>query len=67
MIEEINPETIENISNHPIYGIVEDYGQINIRGIWYKYNQKTDRLVCFTKLMTEELFKCPAQEEMRLI
>lgn len=54
-IEQVNPETIEQVSRHPIYGIAEDYGQICIQNLWYRYDPLTDRLVRFTK-PNEDLF-----------
>ena len=62
----VDPETIERISQHPIYGIVEDYGQICIRDVWYRHDVDTDRLLRFTKSSLEDLFPCPAINETLL-
>lgn len=37
-------EEEEQISKHPIYGIVEYYGRIQIKNQWYTYNSEQDRL-----------------------
>jgi hypothetical protein len=65
--EWIDPETIEQVSKHSIYGIVEDYGHIQIREVWYRYDPHQDRLVRFTKSPHEDLFACPAINETPLI
>jgi hypothetical protein len=51
----VDPETIEHVSKHPVYCIAEDYGHIQIRNIWYRYDPQQDRLVRFTKF-DEDLF-----------
>lgn len=38
-------EQIEHISRHPIYGIVEYYGRIQINKQWYTYCSEQDRLL----------------------
>ena len=62
----VDPETIEQVSKHPIYGIAEDYGHIQIRNVWYRYDPHQDRLLRFTKSTPEDLFSCPAINETLL-
>ena len=50
-----DPETIEQISQHPIYGIVEYYGRIAINDQWYQYDRVRDRLVRCTTPAQQEL------------
>ena len=52
-------EAIEHISQHPIYGIVTDYGRIFTQGQWYQYDPMHDRLVRSTK---HDLFEEPSHE-----
>jgi len=47
-------ELIENISNHPIYGIVDHYQRICIRDQWYDYDGLRDRLVRSTNSGRQE-------------
>jgi len=47
-------ELIENISKHPIYGIVDHYKRICIRDQWYDYDGLRDRLVRSTNLGLQE-------------
>jgi hypothetical protein len=42
-------EAIEKVSQHPIYGIAEDYGHIYTNGHWYDYDPIHDRLIRSTK------------------
>ena len=56
------PDQIENVSQHPIYGIAEDYGRINIRGEWYIYSQQQDRLLRSPNSPSQQgLFDAPTQ------
>jgi hypothetical protein len=53
-------EAIEHVSQHPIYGIAEDYGHIHTNGHWYEYDPVNDRLLRSTKSdLFEELPHAP--------
>ena len=56
------PDKLEKVSQHPIYGIVEYYGRINIRGEWYIYSQQQDRLLRSPNPPSQQgLFDAPTQ------
>lgn len=60
MILEI--EEIDKISLHPIYGIVEYYGRIQIHHQWYVYDPVQDRLLRSPNLPSQqELFDATTQ------
>ena len=54
-------ELLENISRHPVYSIAEDYGGIETKGHYYRYDPITDRLVRSTKSLFEEQNNEPTQ------
>ena len=50
-------ELIENVSIHPSYGIVTEYGSICIRDQWYRYDAMKDRLIrSSSRVIQEDLF-----------
>ena len=50
-------ELIDDVSRHPIYGIVSEYGQICIKDQWYLYDGVKDRLVrSSSRVSQEDLF-----------
>lgn len=56
-----NPESLLEISKHPIYGIVEYYGRICIHEQWYQYDLSNDRLICSSQIpQQEDLFHATA-------
>jgi hypothetical protein len=48
-------EAIEHVSQHPVYGIVEDYGRIYTNGHWYDYDPVKAKLIRSTKSLFEEV------------
>lgn len=57
-----NPESLLEISQHPIYGIVEYYGRICIGEQWYRYDAIQDCLIRSSQIpQQEDLFHAPAQ------
>jgi len=55
-------ESIEQVSRHPVYGIVSDYNRICIQDEWYDYDRVNDRLVRSSSRVTQEdLFNVNSQ------
>lgn len=59
---EDDPELIHDVSRHPIYGIAEYYGRIEIKRHWYCYYPEQDCLVRSPNPpLQQELFDAPTQ------
>lgn len=60
--KENNLELIQRVSAHPIYGIIDHYGRMNIRGEWYIHDPVQDRLIRSPNIPSQqELFDAPTQ------
>lgn len=57
-----DPTLIRQVSLHPVYGVVEYYGRIEIHRQWYLYCQEQDCLIRSPSIPSQqELFDAPTQ------